>query len=257
MNLTTPQLLADLQLAIKAQRELLDSFKVARKSNVTKVYMLLLVHGINRKAIGALSLYQHDHYDAAGPIIRSAISLYIDFLNTSKHDDYPLYLDYLSGNHWKKSLTAHQQSPDSPYSQAIADAAADHQLENLDNMIADQDQRLQKIKAKLSDKYYNGNKIDTSEYRKFKLANKLREYDGLYRMLSRNVHGNIDSLVGRLDEDMFWCWPPLPEKASKVEISLLLDVIIDSTLILSKEYRKKVAHIRQLRVKHAEVMNLM
>lgn len=239
-------LVKDLKEAVNEATPFLYRLKFAPRTKRQKLNSLIICNAILGKANSIVQLIESNCFDGIAPLARTALLHYVDFKNNQIYEDYGDLLDYLTGQHWMKSLRAYQQTPDSPYSRALLDESGSNGS-TLSNMIKTQERELKDIKARLHSRYLSGNKVVTSEYKKFELAQLLDVYHAYYRLLSKGAHGNLDVLAGPLITQGKLQWPPTEPEPSIVEIHLVLDIVLEATIALAKKYRKPVPKCRALR----------
>lgn len=236
----------DLKKAIREARSFLHKLKFAPRTSRQKLNSLIICNAILDKANCAVQLIDTNCYDGVALIARTALLHYVDLRNNYLYEDYSDLLDYLRAQHWIKSFRAYEQTPESPYSRALIEQKGDDVTE-LSRMVKIQGQEIKEIKEKLNLRYLKGNKVATSEFSKFELANLLDVYHAYYRLLSKGAHGNLDVLADSMISNGTLHWPPAKAKPSVVEAHLVLDIVLESSTTLAKKYRKPLVKCKDLR----------
>lgn len=256
MNATTEEeseldeLLADLNLAIEDAKKYLYSLSLAQKSTTQKIYSLILCNAIINKAETTALLGKERSFDSIAIISRTTLIHYIDFKNNLEFSDYYELLNYLKEDHWLKSLKSHKEHPDAPFSRVFSTNNGQDDGKFLDKSIEKTTTLRNTIKTKLNKRYKSGDKVNSGEFFKFQLAKMIPLYNGFFRYLSRQAHGNLDALADPLISEKNFIWPPNKPSLSQSEIYLILDILLESITVLHKKYPKQLAHCLTLRKKH-------
>jgi len=254
-DLDLDRLLADLAAAVEDATRLLFGLRLAPRSTRQKLNSLILVHGILRKARGVLQLSEGGNFDCIAPLVRSALIHFVDQRNNLNYDDYGDLLDYIRTDHWMKNLRAHRENPESPYSKSLIKHRGTGVTESLYTMISTQRRELTAAKAKLAPRYLNkGGSVKSGEYNKFELAGMLDSYHALFRGLSKDVHGNLDTLADPLIGDGGLVWPPSNPTPSLVQFHVMLDIVLDAAVALARRYRKPAGRCRAIRSRYERGM---
>ena len=250
--------LAILRQAINASRNLINSVNVVPGTSRQKRLALLVFHDLAQKCDAIHTLCANGN--AVGPEIigRSAFENFVDLTNIYRHPDlYVDYLLYVSADQQRRALQAILNTPESPYSRSIIDAAPTELGLTVQQMLDATKSELQDHKALLTTQYRRPNKkipvkqrnVETSTRHRSRMAGMLHEYDSLYRLYSRPAHGDIGSMLGSFISGNNFVWPPLDVPPSTLPVDLALRMLIDSGKLLARKLRRPNVRFRDVEKK--------
>lgn len=246
------ELAALIPKAVAASKKLLNDFTVAPTTTNEKLFALIVLCELVRKAESVSAMATARAYSGINIVLRAAIENYVDLVNLIAYPQhYPDYMVYLSLNQQRSSLQAMLDNPSSPFAQSIATqstAMYGHSVEQALAMIKTQLEAGGKnLPRQFRERGDKTRKVDTREKLRFDLAGKNNEYDAVYRLLSNHVHGRLAVMLDGIRHEDTVRWPPREPDASPVGVDSMCAVLLESSLRIARKYQKPMAQLRNLK----------
>ena len=227
---------------------LFDRFKIAPSSKNKKIFALITLNEIVRKCESVVAMARSNSWAGVVVMARSAFESYADLLNClSFGDEYADYMVWMSLKQQRSFFQTLGGNPDSKYHQSI-DTVLKTKGGGVNEVIAETNQQLDELADRLPDRFKdkNGRVIDRGQFR-FELAEKVDEYDALYRRLSASAHGRISDMLDGImvDDDIHWP-PSKPTEPPLVAVDCLCAILLESCARIANAYKKPDAPLKAL-----------
>lgn len=250
------QFVAVLSKAIAEARRLLFSFKVAPRTKQYKLFALIVLNELVRKCESVEAMAKARAYAGINAVVRAAFESYADLINVLKYKgDYVNYMVWASFNQGRSRLepmTAAKPSKFAePFGVAMKETLGQTPVELLADTRRNMDAIAQLLPARFKDK--NG-KVQKRDVLRFELADKVDEYDVLYRHLSSGAHGRISAVVEGIVHGDTIRWPPSdPVNLPWMAIDSLCAMLLESSGRLAKRFNRPEGAIKELAREHAAI----
>ena len=254
MNLSTT-LTGLLRTSVKVGYRFVKHIKITPGSNDQKRMSMLIYNNLIQKGDSVLTLVDAKKAVGMEVIARSAFENYIDLINLFKHrPDYLRYVRYMSSDQQERSIQNLIKNRQSPFSTSIIRSMPERIGITIEQSLEMVREEKAEFRSGLSRVYTDGNKpiseprarVNTSVRLRSELAEKLDEYESLYRVLSRSTHSDFVSMLKGVFKGGGYVWPPEAPQPSLFVIDSVTMMIHETTEILAKKMRKPFPAVKKL-----------
>lgn len=244
-----------LSSAITEAQRLLQGFKVAPRTKNYKLFALIVLNELVRKCESVKVMAHANAFSGINILTRAAFENYADLLNLFKYKDaYPEYMIWASFNQQRSFLQPITEEP-TKFAKSYETGAKASFGQTPSEMLASMKQHMDEIEQALPDAFKDKNgKIPRRDMLRFELANKVHEYNILYRHLSGAAHGRLSAMIEGIMHSDAIQWPPA-ELVTRplVAIDSLCAILIESCITVAKKFNKPDAPLKKLAREHAEI----
>lgn len=237
-------------------RQLLESFEAPSPSpKLNELFTLMALTGIVRNSESVKAMAQAGAYGGIDVVARSAFETYADLLNLLKHkEQYPRYMVWASYNQQRTLLGPVTSGGVSRYKEPF-EKAAKSRGQGADELLAVTRNSMEEIEQSLPDSFKDRKgKVKTGDKFKFELAEKVDEYDALYRHLSYAAHGRVVNLgQGIVQDDGSIRWPPGGLSQPLLIIDSVCAILLESCALVAREFNKADAPFKKLAAEHKSI----
>jgi len=194
-------------------------------------------------------------YSGINVVTRAAFENYADLLNLFKYQDtYPDYMVWATFNQHRSFLQSITEKP-TKFAQAFETSAKESFRSTPSKMLANTKQQMdakeQALPATFKDK--NG-KVQKRDMLRFELADKVDEYNALYRHLSGGAHGRLSAMLEGIMHGNAIHWPPAdPVIRPLVAIDCLCAILLESCGRVAQKFNKPEAPLKKIAKEHSAI----
>jgi hypothetical protein len=195
--------------AIAATKSLLHvQLNIRPRTKRYKLFALIATNHLMQKCESIAAMTGAKAYAGINVVARSAFETYADVLNLFKHKD--TYPDYMSWASFKQQDTLFRLGfgDSSPYAEQLERDSVASMGVTRAAIVAENVRQLAETEARLPALYRNSKgKVEDRDLFKFELADRVEEYNALFRHLSGSTHGRISAMGdGIFDSDEAITW---------------------------------------------------
>ena len=234
-------------------KKLIQSFKVAPQTKNKKIFALIILNEIISKCESVEAMARANTWSGINTVTRSALESYADLLNVLTYgDDYADYMSWMSLNQQRSTFQAIVSNPASKYAKILEAGLKVTQGRTPTDILAETKRQMGAAEQRLTDKFKNKNGgVRNRDIFRFELADKVDEYDMLYRRLSASAHGRVSDMLNGIMHGNKIRWPPTdPDEPPLVAIDCLCSFLIESCGYVAKAFNRTDVPLRALAKEH-------
>ena len=250
------QLVDLLDRSIRQSQRLLHDFAVVRRTRRYKIFALILLNEISRKSEAVHAMARARSYSGINLVARGAMENYVDLINVFRlPDSYPDFLNWADHNQERTWLQALLERSESDFAKKYTADLRRFGQKSPGQFLASIVGTMTVLEGKLPAQYKDQNgKVIRRDILRFRLADKGFEYDVLYRHLSNAAHGRVSSMLEGIAKGEDIQWPPSkPQRRPMVAIDATCAMLIDSSILVSKQFSRPIALFRNLQRDQAKI----
>lgn len=250
------EFVAVLSKAIAEARRLLLSFKVVPRTREYKLFALIVLNELVRKCESVDAMAEAGAYGGINVVVRAAFENYADLINIFKYkSDYVNYMIWASFNQGRSRLEPMTAANPSRFVEPFKVAAKETVGKTPGEMLADTRRNMEFVAQVLPARFKDKNgKVQKRDVLRFELADKVDEYDILYRHLSSGAHGRVSAMVEGIMHGDAIHWPPSDSvNPPWIAVDSLCAMLLESCERMAKPFNRPEGSLKRLAREHAAI----